>query len=123
MLQQWTLSLNYMHHFVSAHFSEWLLGAHQERCFVNCVCGYVHACVRALFNVCVCAWEQNRICMYVSMWFFLCLCITVCVCEEHVRERAHAQSTHMWRWRVCVHACRMTFSEMWQREKKHLTHN
>lgn len=27
------------------------------------------------------------------------------------------------RCRVCVHACRMTFSKMWQRERKHLTHN
>lgn len=41
----------------------------------------------------------------------------------YVSQRAHAHSTCMWHWRVCVHACRMTFSEMWQREKKHLTHN
>lgn len=29
----------------------------------------------------------------------------------------------MWRSTAGVHACRMTFGETWQRERKHLTHN
>lgn len=40
---------------------------------------------------------------------------STCV-SVHMRAR-------MCRWGACVHACRMTFREMWQQQKKHLTHN
>lgn len=76
----------------------------------------------ALWTVLVCTSVQNRICMCVCVDCF-CLCLAVCV------NTSMCVSMHVLRVlvygvsRVCVHACRMTFSEMWQREKKHLTHN
>ena len=105
MLQRWTLSLNYMHDFFSsAHFSEWLPGSSPR----ELICALrVSACFFLRESTCACG--QNCICM----------------CKLYLLEsqRAHAHSTRIWHWRVCVHACRMTFSETWQREGKHLTHN
>lgn len=91
-----------MHHFFSAHFSEWLLGSSpRELLYELHVCMAVHVFKRV--RVCLCMWANHG--LYVCLG---CFCVLL---------------FRMWCWRVCVHAWRMTFSEMWQREKKHLTHN
>lgn len=64
-------------------------------CFVPMPALIVCACV------CVLMWPV--VCVWMCSWVFTSIC--------------------MWCIRVCVHACRMTFTEMWQWEKKHLTHN
>lgn len=66
----------------------------------------------------MCMWS-NHICFCVSLSVRPYLWILKCVCECLCVLRVLVCSV----WGVCVHACRMTFSEMWQRERKHLTHN
>lgn len=85
-------------------------GVQQESRCINSVPVYVQ-----ILGGCVCACRlfsflhhsYRPTCGLASM--STCTCVSVCA--------------HMCRWRACVQACRMTFREKWQRQKKHLTHN
>lgn len=48
---------------------------------------------------------------------------TTCGLVSMSTSTSVSMCAHMCRWRACVQACRMTFREMWQQQKKHLTHN
>lgn len=78
-------------------------GAHQESCFVNSACALVHVCKLQPKSVFV---------------FDLSHCMRVCLCS-----RSECVCACMWCLREHTHACRVTFSETWRREGKHLTHN
>lgn len=95
MLQRWTLSFSYMHHFF-AHFSEWLLG----RLTKGAPLWTAHMSLSVHVSETTAS--------------IVCVCVQMSTCPERLHVAVGG---------VCVHACRMTFSEMWQREKKHLTHN
>lgn len=90
-------------------------GAQQESCCVNSISVYL----RGFKRQCLCMWA-NCICVC-RLFLLLSRCCRLVSASTNVCERAHAQRT--WCWRVSVHARRMTFCEMWQRENKHLTHN
>lgn len=98
MLQRWTLSLDYMHHFFSAHFSEWLLGSSPRELLCEL---YVCVCLCTFFfflniRVCLCA---DHICMCVCVCadcFTVCAhCVFVCV------NTSMCVSVHMLRALAC----------------------
>lgn len=71
----------------------------------------------------------RRLCFSLEAAFFF-FCTTLCALascglagmSSGMSGSVHRRA-HMCRWGACVHACRMTFREMWQQQKKHLTHN
>lgn len=78
---------------------------------VACLC-FVHMFFGGCLSVCA-----GCLCFMARAGCVLCACLRG---RHYACERARRTRR---RWWACVHACRMTFREMWQWEKKHLTHN
>lgn len=77
-------------------------------------------------SVCVGCLLDYTCCGLVSMNTSMCVSVHMLThmhASMYVYVSAHMLSVPAYGVGGYVHACRMTFSEMWQPEKKHLTHN